>query len=489
MKLFNSIKDFFMRLFSKSDDTLKETIELEAFDDVALSVDNQIEKFKMNNVILEKIKFLEQYIKIFSLNYPNEYAKFCDLLKEQKNAYYEELESYKKGFEGHVIFSIDPEMESNRHLAISNLENSINNFVNDTVYYNNYKNKFSKLCYKFTAFYEALIGSTRAIDQLSNQLSNAINALYSLVDEVKVQLFFIKDSRKKEEILNYIIYCDYIIFKSSFRCNLVLDYDDFISNKSRFHCLFIDIEYDKLIFKSFIDCLEQYQVFITQNLSLVNTYNLLINNCQELQNKLKDYSSIFHNREFFVDLIKFENTVNNFSKSCDLTFSYKTNFINYSDNNDVKTNKIALCILDSIESEKTWLVSKIISNFKYEISWREFYFLCKIFEVYDQVLDFSSTTIFEVVKNNFLRISETYSDYSDSVIQSKKQKLLNYNGSKQKKYILLLEVSKDEIEKVCHILDDIYLDYTLKGNNVFLNHSYFNGFKNLEKNFGSYQIL
>ena len=49
--------------------------------DSDLDQDNA-EKFSTRNIIFEKLNYLEQYIKVFSLNFPEEYEKYSKLIHE-----------------------------------------------------------------------------------------------------------------------------------------------------------------------------------------------------------------------------------------------------------------------------------------------------------------------------------------------------------------------------------------------------------------------
>ena len=73
-------------------------------------------KFHTHNIIAEKLNYLEQYIKIFSLNFPNEYNEFLNTIQKYREEYDEELKKYHSSFEGNIAFTIDPEKESQRLL-------------------------------------------------------------------------------------------------------------------------------------------------------------------------------------------------------------------------------------------------------------------------------------------------------------------------------------------------------------------------------------
>ena len=155
----------------------------------------------------------------------------------------------------------------------------------------------------------------------------------------------------------------------------------------------------------------------------------------------------------------------------------------------ISVNSVALAILRLINNEKANLLFDVIEKFCVEISWREFYFLCKIFELNNDLVEKSDDTIFISIKDKFLKLKDKYKEYTDSYIKEEKNKILNYCGSKSKKYILLINVNDNSIDKTTSVLRSLSLDFLVIGNEVYLNHSYFNGFKNLEQNFGAYKTF
>ncbi len=207
---------------------------------------------------------------------------------------------------------------------------------------------------------------------------------------------------------------------------------------------------------------------------------------------MKNYNITFKDAGFFVELINFENTVDNISDASGIDFVFPLpNFLEEAKESteNINVNETAISVLNMMSSEKATILGKIISSFKKQISWREFYFLCKIFEVYDDVLKVSMNTIFSFVYTKFLRLDAKYPEYSYSFISREKEKLLHYRGSKKKKYVLLLSAASVELSNIANELWALSLDFHVSENNIYINHSYFNGFKNLEENFGDYKLL
>lgn len=457
-----------------------ELIEIETETEEALT-------FKSENVIFNKLNYLEQYIKIFSLTFPEEYNGYLSVIQMLKEDYGCELDEFKKGKEGNITFSIDPEQESKRYVEVLALEEDIRNFVDFEVEYKNCKDKFSKLCYKLNLFYNQTINTDIQRDVIINQLNNAYNSLEVLVNDLKAQEFFNKDSRKKDEISNYIIYCDYIVFKSFLRVGIIGDFSEYKQEISKIYQSFNGEHYDNLMFKFFIESIEEIQNLISTNLTIDKMFEFVLKESQNLERRLDEYNDSFGDYMFFQSVLKLENTIYELIKSHNIDFTFDVSrMISFGMNNKevISINNIAKSMLSLVRNEKASLLEKIISRFKVEISWREFYFLCKIFELTDDIVKKSEDTVFSMVKNKFLRLAEKYSEYTDEYILEGKRKILDYSGTKTKKYILLIESISSGNKNILRLLETLSLDFVVNGDNVYLNHSYFNGFKNLEENFG-----
>ena len=504
MTLVEKIKLFFSKLFKRTpaQASIPESNDISSAVDVDLDIpqdetsletmEDKIDEYKMQNIVLEKLNYLEQYIKIFSLNFPNEYSKYLLLLQDKRQEYQSVLDEYRRGFLGELTFSIDPEQESRRLMEITSIEEEIKNFVEHTVNYTIYKEKFSKLCFKLSKFYNALLDTNQDTGVVLSQLSNAKTCMQNLLSEVKTLSFFTTDSRKKEQILNHIIYGEYIFLKSYLRCGSVQDIAQYKTNLSEFAKLFVDGEYDKLISKFFLDDLEQYQLHIQANLSKSGAFNSLLNYCKNLEAKLSDYKTVLYNYTFFQELIMFENTVDNISDNSNIAFELQLPKELISTTcaiTSLSVKNTAVSVLNMIGNTKAVILSKVISNFTYEISWREFYFLCKIFELCYDVCFSTTNTIFSFVADKFNKFDQKYPEYSSSSLVAKKEKLLNYYGSKQKKYISLLNCKDMNLQALTSELTCLKLDFLVKESIVYLNYSYFNGFKNLEQNFGKYKLM
>jgi len=492
MNLFN----FFKRIFGKEDmpqiDIADNDETVTDLEELNQKVD-EIQTFKSENVIFTKLNYLEQYIKVFSLMFPDKYNEYLEKIKSLKEDYTKELEQFKKGISGNITFSIDPEYESKRYIDVIDLENDINNFIINEVEYKDCKDKFAKLCCKLNVFYNTIIGTNIQKEKIIKQLNNAYNSLELLVKGLREKEFFCKDSRKKDDILNYVIYSDYIIFKSAVREGIISDFLEYKQEISRISSLFDSIHYDNLVFNFFIESLENLQILITDNRNIDKLLDLALKESQYLERELQNNTESFCGYDFLKKVLNLENTVYRIINSNNISFKFDiSKIIKFDDNSKeiISVNGIAKSILSFVGNSKADMLGQVMSKFSFEISWREFYFLSKIFELTEDIIQASQNAVSCGIKEKFLKLSTEYSEYTDEYIHEEKIRILNYVGNKPKKYILLFEEpAKDILSSFLMILDELYLDYKVNNNAVYLNHSYFNGFKNLEENFGKEIII
>lgn len=493
MNFFRWLKNCFLRLFKLEPNQPAEPEDLtQDYDSLELEAEEfeeNVEKFKIKNVVFEKLNYLEQYIKSFSLSFPAEYNMYLDLIVKQRIEYQEELNNYNSAFSGNIAFAVNPEQESRRIAQIAELEKQITHFVDFVVLYSMYKDKFSTLCSKLNRFYNTLVNCHVAREKVIKQFDNATIATEKLTSEVQKLYFFEQDSRKKEEILNYLVYCDYLLFKILVRYSLCSSLYEYKHNTSKFYSLFVDTEYDKLIFKFFIQDLEQIQAFITTNLQDYESCNYLLDSCENLQVKIQSYADVT-DTTYFEEIVKLENTLEEVAKTVSMDFIIcMPQLFGTVVNISTSANDVALSVLKLIGSGKAKLLLEIIKSFKIDISWEELYFLCKVFDVYEQVIEVSKSTVFTSVEINFLGLEKKYPQYSSTYIVEQKRQLLKYHGARKKKYILLFSEGTIDNNFAVQELERLSLDFVVIEGAIYLNHSYFNGFKNLEHIFGNYITL
>ena len=448
------------------------------------------EKLKFENAIYTKLDWLEEYIKSFAKTHPEDYNSFLSAIKIQRKSYDLELQSYMQGLEGNLTFSIDPERESLRKAQVSTLEKDIFAFVNHVVLYDKYKELFSVLCSKTNTLYNAIINWRISHEKLKEHFTAANLSCEKLISEVKELDFFKSDSRKKEKILERIIYFDYLLFKSALRYEFCTSLDDYKTNISKLHNLFVDSEYNDLIIKFFIQDLECIKDFCKNNLLNFESHLHILKICEQLQITAQNLSATFIDVEHFTSLIKLENTSEEAGKlfGVDFVLDIPKVFLTPR-SKSTSVNITAISVLKLVNKPEAKLLLELIKGFKIDISWKEFYFLCKIFELCDDIAQISKSTIFTHVESKFREFDQKYPQYSEIYIAEQKRMLLSYNGSKKKKYILLFDMNQVDFRFASRQLNKLGLDFHLRQDGIYLNHAYFNGFKNLEQIFGNYIII
>lgn len=496
MSFFEWLKTFFLGLFGntpKDDTTPSEASEASELMDETTLLESQdsstemFEKFKFENIIYKKLDFLKEYIKSFEQSHPSEYLRYLAQIEAQHASYDNELESYQQGLEGALTFSIDPERESMRIAEISKLETDIYTFVDHVVLYDKYKRMFSVLCYKSNTLYNSIINWRISAEKLKEHFNDANSVCEKLISEVQQLQFFESDSRKKEKILQHIIYFDYLLFKSALRYGFCDSLNSYKSNISKLHKFFVDMDYDDSILRFFTQDLECIKTFLNTNLQSYEIYSHLLETCDRLKAKAQTCSSASVETSSFEEIIKIENTLEEAGKTCGVDFVLKLpEFFEGTVSKTASVNTIAISLLKLIDTDAAALLRELIKKFNINISWKEFYFLCKIFEVYEDVIQMSKSTIFTSVETKFLEFDQKYPQYSSSYITENKKKLLLYRGSKKKNYILLFNIGEIDCTFVASQLKKLQLDFLLMSDGIYLNYSYFKGFKNLEQFFGNH---
>jgi len=448
-------------------------------------LDEDIAKFQVENVVLEKLNYLEEYIKSFSTSFPNEHNKFYQLIATHKREYKEQLDSYRKGLAGNITIAIDPERD-NRYLALLSLEGKINQFVDFVVSFEMHKKKFITLCSRLNEFYNTIVNYHIDEQKVYKQFLNASEKAKELIAEVQLLNFFTKDSRSREEILNYVIYCDYMLFKIAFRYRFCIDLADYKTNTSKLSSFFVESDYDQLMFKFLVQDLEQVEDFVKTKLQGYECYGLLLEACEKLKTDTREFLQSNLNSAYFDSLLKLENTLEEAAKTVgkDFVVLMPNIFGTAKTVHTTNVKEIAIAVLKLIHTNSANILHTLVSGFSTDITWEEFYFLCKIFDLYGKVLSVAKSTVFSCISDNFVSLDSKYPEYSAEYIIKYKMRLLNYKGSK--KYILLFKAGQVDNAIVTTELMNLYLDFVVIEDAIYLHHSYFNGFSNLESMFANH---
>ncbi len=446
-----------------------------------------IAKFQVENVVLEKLNYLEEYIKSFATTFPNEYKQFLQLITTQRREYEEQLESYLKGLEGNITFAIDPERD-NYYITVLSLEGKINHFVDFVVYFEMHKKKFVTLCSRLNEFYNTIVNCHIDRQKVHKQFLNASEKARELIAEVQPLTFFTKDSRRREEILNYVIYCDYMLFKTALRYNFCSNLSDYKNGTSKLSSFFVEADYDKLLFKFLVQDLEQVENFVMSKLQNYECYDFLLQSCDKLKTSTREFLQSNLDSAYFDGLLKLENTLEEAAKTVgqDFVVFLPNIFGTPKTISTTNVNEMAIAVLKLIHNNIANILQTLISGFTINITWEEFYFLCKIFDLYDSVVKVARSTVFSCISDNFTSLDNKYPEYSEEYITKYKTKLLNYKGGQKKKYVLLFRAGQVDNAVVTTEFMNLYLDFVVIDDAIYLHHSYFNGFSNLETMFANH---
>ena len=450
-------------------------------------LDEDIAKFQVENVVLEKLNYLEEYIKSFATSFPNEYNNFLQLITSKRKDYEQQLESYRKGLDGNITVAIDPERDSH-YITLLSLEGKINHFVDFVVCFEMHKKKFVTLCSRLNEFYNTVVNCHIEEQKVYKQFLNASEKAKKLIAEAQSLTFFTKDSRLREEILNYVIYCDYMLFKTALRYNFCKDLLTYKSSISKLCSFFVDLDYDRLLFKFLTQDLEQIENFVTSKLQNYECYDFILQSCEKLKTDTREFLQSNLDSAYFNSLLKLENTLEEAAKTVcqDFTVTMPSIFCAIKTVHSTSVNEMAIAVLKLIRTNNAYILQTIISSFSLDITWEEFYFLCKIFNLYDSVVKVAKSTVFSSISDNFVSLDSKYPEYSSEYILKYKMQLLNYKGTKKKKYILLFKAGQVDNALVTAEFMNLFLDFVVIDDAIYLHHSYFNGFANLEVMFANH---
>lgn len=453
-------------------------------------LDEDITKFQVENVVLEKLNYLEEYIKSFAKDFPSDYNKFAQLIATHRKNYEQQLESYRKGLAGNITVAIDPERDT-YYMAVLSLEGKINHFVDFVVHFEMHKKKFVTLCSRLNEFYNTIVNCHIDEQKVHKQFLNASEKAKELIGEVQPLTFFIKDSRLREEILNYVIYCDYMLFKTALRYNFCKDLADYKVGTSMLCSFFVEADYDKLLFKFLAQDTEQIENFITSKLQSYECYDFLLQSCEQLKANTREFLQSNLNSAYFDSLLKLENTLEEAAKTVgqDFIVLMPNIFGTTQTVHTTNVNEMAIAVLKLIHKNSAHILQTLVSSFSIDITWEEFYFLCKIFNLYDSVVKVAKSTVFSCISDNFASLDSKYPEYSAQYILKYKMQLLNYKGSQKKKYILLFKAGQVDNAVVTAEFMNLFLDFVVIDDTIYLHHSYFNGFSNLETMFTNHIMI
>ena len=493
------IKEWFLKLLSKvfirkkidNEFHDEENIE-DFFDEITAETEmsEEFEHIKENKSIIKKLNFLENRVRIFATMFPNEYARYKSRIDGYKEEYQRELDEYIDAYENRkVTFCIDPENESKKINAVYMLENEIDTFIVRDVKFKTWVVKLSELCYKLNILYNVSLNSSDK-KSIFNQATRAINNLENNISELKNEVFFNSDVRKKTEILEYVFYSSYIVFKLFLRCGEVANFIDF-KEKIRLDDFFEISEYNTNVLKFVIDDIKNIEKYITAELQNDKMYAALLEKYERLQRQyVESEKEIATDNVYFEKILKSENTIygiaNIHGKEFNVPFSTLIDMSEYNKEGSILTAKeyslfVLRCISNNISAS---MLVQFIERVSDNMTYKEFFFICKIFNLHDIVKEIAVSNGITSITSQFAKLEEKYrSVYSDKEIILKKQKVLRHKNDTVNKYGKFVEIENGMIEQFCNELEGLSLDYYRNGKIIYLNSIYFNGFANIQNAF------
>lgn len=486
MKLWKMILDFFRRVFCEEEDMGENKEE-------QIKQEESVPVFSIRNEIFELLKQLEQEIYCFRTSFPKEYQEYSEKIRNLKENYKRESEEYQKAIaEGLLHLNGDPEEETSWRVHVYDLKSEIQDFIAHEVAYDNDYKMISELCFKLLFFYNTLLKANATVNEvirqkIQSQFIHAVTTLKEYIDEVKEHQFFNRDTRKKESILNACLYVEYLLFKIGVFGKIFKNFEEKEQFEKKYVSISIRDRYENTFYLSkirsfFIEDFIHMQLFLEKNLKENGFFDTMYQKCDQLQKKLDPFEETVKEEEYFLKILKLESTIQKLAKVQNQTFK-----LNLSSTIEVKikeesvymgVNKMAIMLFGQIPNKRAKLLQETVESFQLEIDYRDLYFLCKTFDLTEEIINVAKETFLEQLVRQFERFENQYT-YPKEKILAKNKKI---QEKKNRKYQYFCKVDPIAIDPLKKELDDLYLDYKLNANELYINALYFHNLENIKKN-------
>lgn len=447
-----------------------------------------------NRSMLAKLNSLTQLIKTFSTVFPLEYKSFSDRIEKLKKEYRNTLEDYIRSIRANEItFEIDPDDDSKKRVAVVQLANEINAFIENDFKYHLIFQRLEKFCYKLNALYNTSIRYSRAEDKRSVllQLERAEAVLEDLLAEAKEFLFSASDKIKQLSLIDYLSYADYMMFQCKMR-NDAVDPEMALSSSNVLR-EFKEIDIRE-IFRGFIlDELENL-VLMIQKIKGKAYYHTFFFQIERLKSSMEEAFE----KDYWNDLLGLEDEIVSIMLFLQIPkddvqiaipnrvacqIEEKEIFQSVQDQVCLALASLAYKTQDLVVSILLDIISQIPN-----ISYKEVYFLFILFNAYELIYSNQAKMTGKAFLKQIREQHQKYgSIYSRDVIEEKKSGVLN--STIKKRYIKMFQAEEQEISEVERLLHRLKLDYVVTQNEVYLNSFYFSGMENILAAFNkSYSI-
>lgn len=490
----NSFLNYITKYFQKEDET-EEDIEYseENLEEIETAYQNFKSSIEDDMIVvnkksmLSKLYSLEQMIKSFEDVFPKQYNDFYDKIKCLKEEYQTSLNEYIEAYDkGNITFEIDPDEDSRKISEVITLENEVKKFIEKDYKYNILLKRVQMLCLKLNILYNTslLHFSTNEKESVVLQASRASTALLNIIHDLKSSDLILNDKLRRENLLGYISYADYIIFKCNIR-NSDIDVSDALNN------LII------LKYVSGIDQISQIRDFVLEEISNLlklleslkeeNYYFNFLQKLQNLQSDIyeEDMNGIKKN-SFWKHLFEIEDNILNairligrddiakiaLLERFNVEFDEKEIFFS------VKSQAcLALAdIFFKTKDPNVAVVLKLMYELDDNVTYKEVYFILLLFGLIDFIKSMNENESFV---SNVKKQDEKYA-YTMQAVEKKKQYVKNIEKSK-KTYVRILSADDYDMKILTKALTKSNFDYIVSGNSIYLNSFYFNELENVKK--------
>ena len=478
----NAIKNFFRNFF----DETSEEEEIKEVDEEKICKEEKKLEISLEECSEERVNFsrrtvltrlyvLEQKIIMFKENFPDEYEKYLERIKNLRANYNKALDENKK----ELTFQINPEFNGSMLGNTIRLERDVDFFIEKTVKFETISRRLKELIVKLGILYNVTIRHSKETDKNKAylQLERAENKAESLYEEISQCDLILEDEQMRESFAKLLSYAEYLITKTRVRVSLEAP-----NEKAK---IMKNFNYTE-VFKTFArEELQQYEEIISkipeeeirktvkrkkENLVQEIAFN------QGFLDKRDDLEKIFELEDTIFNILKLSDGGDvKFSllKSMDIRMEEKSIL-----QSPIVQSKVALTqVFAKTHSENILITLKFLAGLSDEIRYKDIYFILIIFDVLDIALKIPTSLQKEMEK-----YSKKY-PYSKDEVEQKKKKVFQ---ATEKQYLYAFNVEdNDEKKEVQAALKDLNLDFEIVKQEVLLNSFYFKSFERVLNNMKS----
>lgn len=437
--------------------------------------------------MLSKLYSMEQMVKNFENDFPEQYAKFYDRIKQLKEEYQRSLNEYIDCYNnGDITFEIDPEEDSRKIAEVCTLENEVKNFMEREFKYNIMSKRILKLCFKLNILYNTSLLYFRDSDRQNVvlQASRARENLLGIVEDLKQTEFVKSDKIKKEYLLDCISYADYLILKCNLR-NSQSGTDEQLNNLVIVRHI-SGIDHLNVVREFVLEEIVNLQKLL-ELLKEENYYFSILDRVKKIQNEVYIDMYALKNNAVWENIFNIEDNILNsirligkdsiakiaLLERFDIEFDEKEIFFS------VKSQTcLALAdIFFKTKDPNVAVVLKLMYELDDNVTYKEVYLILLLFGLVDIVKSRKQSAGSFV--SNIVKKDEKYS-YSVHDVENKKSYVKNMSSEK-KTYVKILSADEYDLGILSKALEDSNFDYIVSGNSIYLNSFYFHEMENVKK--------